>query len=142
MEGAMARYAGTISDGEPELCRRILVVEDEPLIATLIKEILEESGYEAAVASSGAEALALAFAAPPDLALIDIRLQGPMNGIEVACVLREQLGVPPIFLSGAADPHLLESARLARPAGFLRKPFCPSQVFNEIERVLGETAAR
>jgi CheY-like chemotaxis protein len=118
----------------------ILVVEDEALLASSIKDILEESGFSVAVASSGPEALSLAFVDPPDLALVDIRLAGPMNGIEVAARLREQLGVPPIFLSGATDPHILERAKLAQPAGFLRKPFCPSQVFNAIERVLGDAS--
>ena len=119
----------------------ILVVEDETLLASSIKDVLEESGFSVAVASSGPEALSLAFADPPDLALIDIWLRGPMDGIEVACNLREQLGVPPIFLSGALDPHVVECARLARPAGFLHKPFRPSQVFNAIERALGGAAA-
>lgn len=118
----------------------ILVIEDEPLLASSIKDILEESGFSVAVASSGPAALLLAFADPPDLALVDIRLAGPMNGIEVAYTLREQLGVLPIFLSGATDPHLLERAKLARPVGFLRKPFRPSQVFNAIERVLDDAA--
>ena len=126
--------------GENRSKRRsgILVVEDEPLLASSIKDILEESGFNVAVASSGPEALSLAVADPPDLALIDIRLKGPMNGIEVACNLRELLGVPPIFLSGAADPHILECARRARPADFLRKPFRPSEVFNAIERALNQ----
>jgi CheY-like chemotaxis protein len=120
----------------------ILVVEDEALLASSIKNILEESGFSVAIASSGPEALSLAFANPPDLALIDIRLAGPMNGIDVACNLREQLGVPPIFLSGATDPDLLDRAKLAQPVGFLQKPFRPSQVFNAIERALGNSTAR
>lgn len=137
----MARHGATACEGGPKRRCAILVVEDEPLIASSIKEVLEESGFVVTVASCGPEALSLAFLDPPDLALVDVRLVGPMNGIEVACILREQLGVPPIFLSGAADPYILECARLAQPAGFLRKPFYPSQVFNAIERVLGGAAA-
>jgi CheY-like chemotaxis protein len=137
----MARDAGRA--GKDGMKRRsgILVVEDEALLASCIKDILEESGFSVAVASSGPEALSLAFIDPPDLALVDIWLKGPMDGIEVACNLREQLGVLPIFLSGTLDPHILECARLARPAGFLHKPFRPSQVFNAIERALGGAAA-
>jgi CheY-like chemotaxis protein len=137
----MVTDAGMIGEGGPKRRSTILVVEDETLLASCIKDILEESGFSVAVASSGPEALSLAFIDPPDLALIDIRLKGPMNGIEVACNLRELLGVPPIFLSGALDPHIVECARLARPAGFLRKPFRPSQVFNAIERALGGASA-
>ncbi|HJU19760.1 MAG TPA: response regulator [Stellaceae bacterium] len=133
----MPRDAVTACEGGTKRRSGILVVEDEALLASCIKDVLEESGFSVAVASSGPEALSLAFANPPDLALIDIRLRGPMSGIEVACHLRDRLGVPPIFLSGAVDPHILERAKEARPAGFLRKPFRPSQVFNAIERVLG-----
>jgi two-component system, response regulator PdtaR len=114
----------------------ILVVEDEPLVAALIREVLEELGFAVAgVASSGPEALSLAEEHPPALALVDIRLAGPMDGIEVA----RQLGnasVPVIFLSGVDDPEIEERAKSVKPAGFLRKPFRPSQVFNAIERVL------
>ncbi|HZU88467.1 MAG TPA: response regulator [Stellaceae bacterium] len=134
----MVRDAGTILQDGTKRRSGILVIEDEALLASSIKDILEESGFSVAVASSGPEALSLAFADPPDLALIDIRLAGPMNGIEVAAKLRERLGVPSIFLSGATDPSILERAKLARPVGFLRKPFCPSQVFNAIERALGD----
>jgi CheY-like chemotaxis protein len=137
----MARDARTTGEGGPKRRSGILVIEDEALLASCIKDILEESGFSVAVASSGPEALSLAFIDPPDLALVDIWLKGPMDGIEVACSLREQLGVPPIFLSGTADPHILECARLAQPAGFLHKPFRPSQVFNAIERALGGASA-
>ena len=134
----MSRDAGK-TPGTIKQRSGILVVEDEALLASSIKDVLEESGYSVTIASCGPEALSLAFADPPDLALVDIRLAGPMDGIEVAYKLREQLGVPPIFLSGTTDPHILECAKLARPVGFLRKPFRPSQVFNAIERVLGDS---
>lgn len=137
----MARDAEETGAGGSKRRSGILVVEDETLVAISIKDVLEESGFSVAIASSGPEALSLAFLDPPDLALVDIRLKGPMDGIEVACDLRELLGVPPIFLSGALDPHVVECARLARPAGFLHKPFRPSQVFNAIERALGGAAA-
>lgn len=115
----------------------ILIVEDDPLVACTIRDVLDESGFAVAgIASTGAEAISLAGAHPPQLALIDIRLAGPMDGIEVACTLREQLGVPAIFLSGFADAETVARAKLAHPLGFLRKPFRPSQVFNTIERVL------
>jgi two-component system, response regulator PdtaR len=133
----MARDAGTTSQSGTKRRSGILVIEDEALLASSIQDLLEESGFRVAVASSGPEALSLAFANPPDLVLVDIRLRGPMNGIEVACNLRERLGVPPIFLSGATDPHILERAKMVQPAVVLRKPFRPSQVFNAIERVLG-----
>jgi CheY-like chemotaxis protein len=137
----MPRDAGTACEGPPKCRSGILVIEDEALLASAIRDVLEASGFSVALASSGAEALSLAFANPPALALIDIRLAGPMNGIEVARTLRARLGVKPIFLSGAAEPDILACARQVPSAAFLRKPFRPSQVFNAIARVLGSGSA-
>src|SRR5690349_22429742 len=82
----------------------ILIVEDEALVASYIEEVLAESGFRVAgVAASGPEALSLAEETQPRLALVDIRLTGPIDGIELACVLRQKFGIPSIFLSGLAD---------------------------------------
>ncbi len=115
----------------------ILIVEDDALIASYIEEVLAESGFAVAgIAASGAEALSLAAENRPSLALVDIRLTGPLDGIELARRLREPLDVPAIFLSGLVDVDTIERARAARPLGFLPKPFLPSQVFNAIQKAL------
>lgn len=115
----------------------ILIVEDEALVASYIEEVLGELGFRpAGIAASGPEAIALAAENRPALALVDIRLSGPIDGIEVACRLREEFGVPSIFLSGLADADTARRAEAARPLGFLAKPFRPSQVFNAIQRAL------
>jgi CheY-like chemotaxis protein len=115
----------------------ILIVEDEALIASYIGEVLGESGFRVAgIAASGPEALSLAAETNPDLALVDIRLTGPIDGIELACQLREKFAVPAIFLSGLFDTQTTERARVANPLGFLAKPFLPSQMFNAIQRAL------
>lgn len=117
----------------------ILIVEDEALVASYIEEVLAESGFRVAgVASSGPEALSLAEETRPQLALVDIRLTGPIDGIELACQLRQKFALPAIFLSGLADDETTRRAVAAEPLGFLRKPFRPSQVFNAIERALGQ----
>ena len=113
----------------------ILIVEDEALVASYIEEVLAESGFRVAgIAASGPEALSLAAESRPSLALVDIRLTGPIDGIELACQLRERFAVPAIFLSGLIDAQTAERARMAQPLGFLPKPFLPSQVFNAIQR--------
>ena len=115
----------------------ILIVEDEALVASYIEEVLGESGFAVAgIAASGAEALSLAAENRPSLALVDIRLTGPIDGIELACQLREQFDLPAIFLSGLIDVDTTERARVANPLGFLPKPFLPSQVFNAIQKAL------
>ena len=114
----------------------ILIVEDEALVASSVEEVLGELGFVVAgIAASGPEAISLAAACLPALALVDIRLTGPIDGIEVACKLRE-LGVSSIFLSGLADAETVHRAELAQPLGFLEKPFRPSQMFNAIQRAL------
>jgi CheY-like chemotaxis protein len=123
----------------PERGKRvqILVVEDDALVATYIRTVLDEAGYGiTGVAASGPEALSLASEAPPTLALIDICIAGPIDGVGVACALREQFNVPAIFLTGMVEADALERAKGARPVGFLHKPFRPSQVFNAIEHAL------
>ena len=113
----------------------ILIVEDEALIASYIEEVLGESGFRVAgIAASAPEALSLAAENSPDLALVDIRLTGPLDGIDLACKLRERFAVPAIFLSGLMDAQTAARARAAHPLGFLPKPFLPSQVFNAIQR--------
>jgi len=115
----------------------ILIVEDEALIASYIEEVLGGSGFRVAgIAASGPEALSLAAENHPSLALVDIRLTGPIDGIELACLLRQRFGLPAIFLSGLADADTTARAQSARPLGFLPKPFLPSQVFNAIQRAL------
>jgi len=115
----------------------ILIVEDEALVASYIEEVLGESGFRVAgIAASGPEALSLAAENSPALALVDIRLTGPIDGIELACQLREKFAVPAIFLSGLVDDRTTERARAAQPLGFLKKPFLPSQVFNAIQHAL------
>jgi CheY-like chemotaxis protein len=115
----------------------ILIVEDEALIASYIEQVLEESGFRVAgVAASGPEALSLAAENRPALALVDIRLSGPIDGIELASELRQRFALPAIFLTGLADPDTTARAQAARPLGFLPKPFLPSQVFNAIQRAL------
>src|SRR5437660_9808024 len=79
----------------------ILIVEDEALVASYIEEVLGESGFRVAgIAASGTEGLSLAAEHRPALALVDIRLTGSIDGIELACLLRERFDVPAIFLSG------------------------------------------
>jgi len=116
---------------------RLLIVEDHLLVASSLDELLSDSGFEVVgIAGSAATAMALAGERHPQLALIDIGLIGPVDGIELAYQLREQLQIPAIFLSGLADPETRERALRAQPLGFLRKPYRASQVFNTIQRAL------
>lgn len=129
--------AELVSGGNRRKPVSILIVEDEALVASYIKAVLDESGYgTAGIAASGAEALALADETRPDLALVDIRLAGPIDGIELAGGLRRQFGIRSIFLTGMLDGETRRRAQAAAPLGFLPKPFRPSTVFNALEEAL------
>jgi CheY-like chemotaxis protein len=121
----------------------ILIVEDEALLASYIEDVLAGSGFRVAgIAASGPEALSLTAESRPAIALVDIRLTGPIDGIELACLLRHRFAVPAIFLSGQVDAETMQRAEAAQPLGFLAKPILPSQVFNAIERALGAPNGR
>src|SRR5439155_13849874 len=116
---------------------RILVVEDESLLAEDIQERLRSFGYEVpVVALSGEKALALAAAARPDLVLMDIWLKGAMDGIETARLLRERFNVPVIYLSGEASAATLERVKATEPLGYLLKPIEEKRLYSTIEIAL------
>jgi DNA-binding NarL/FixJ family response regulator len=121
---------------------RLLIVEDDILLASSLDELLSASGFDVVgIAGSAATALGLAEERHPQLALIDIRLVGPIDGIELAYLFREEFRIPAIFLSGLADPETKERALLAQPIAFLRKPYRASQLYNTIARALSPGAS-
>jgi DNA-binding response OmpR family regulator len=113
---------------------RILIVEDEALIAMALAECLEGAGHlVTGPASTMAEALALCEVLPPELALLDVNLADGSDGVDVACALMERWGVPSIFASGG-----MTEARQARRAreialGLIRKPYGIDTVLRSVE---------
>jgi DNA-binding NarL/FixJ family response regulator len=115
---------------------RILIAEDDALTANYIVAVLEKAGIGVAgTAATGGVALAIAMKTEVHLALVDIKLLGPMDGISLACELREQYGIRTVFLTGNTDPVVHRDAIRARPLGFLLKPFRPSQLFNQLQAI-------
>ena len=116
---------------------RILVVEDEAIVAEDLRDLLEGLRYEvAAVVPSGREAIAKAVELRPDLVLMDIKLKGAMEGTEAAVKIREQTGPPVVFLTAFADERTLERAKTACPYGYLTKPFDQRTLRTTIEVAL------
>ena len=116
---------------------RILVVEDEAIVAADIQDRLEALGYEVAGwGTTGAEALDLARTARPDLILMDIMLKGPMNGIQAAHLVRIELSIPVIFLTANSDESVLDQAKISEPFAYLLKPFEERQLRTNIEMAL------
>ncbi len=116
---------------------RILVVEDEALIAEDIDHVLRRLGYEVAgVVESGEEALRTVANTDVDLALMDIVLRGPLDGIRAAKAMRERWGTPVVFLTSHSDDATLRRARSAVPHGYLLKPFSERDLRTTVEIVL------
>jgi DNA-binding NarL/FixJ family response regulator len=103
---------------------RFIIVEDEFVVAENLRAELVSMGYEfVGMASTGEKAIALARREKPDLALMDIKLIGEMDGVETAIHLRQQWDIPVLFLTAFADETILERAKLAEPLGYLVKPY-------------------
>ncbi len=116
---------------------RIQIVEDESIVAFDIQHRLAFLGYQTAgVASSGEEAIRLAAEVRPDLVLMDIRLKGPMDGVQAAEAIRTVHDVPIIFLTAYADDETLERAKVTEAFGYLLKPFQERELLITIEMAL------
>lgn len=101
----------------------ILVVEDQIIVAKDIQNRLKGMGYVVAgSAVSGEEAIRKAEDVRPDLVLMDVILNGEMDGIDAAQTVRSRLGIPVIFLTAHADDATLERAKVTEANGYLLKP--------------------
>lgn len=117
---------------------RILIVEDEILIADNIKRYLTKKGYEVVgIAISYEEAEELFLAEMPDLVLLDIKLSGPRTGIDFARFINEQKELRPfIFLTSQMDSKNINNAKETYPKGYLSKPIRKESLFATIEVVM------
>ncbi|MEA5574940.1 ATP-binding protein [Anabaena sp. UHCC 0451] len=103
---------------------KILVVEDEIIVARTIASQLHQLGYiVTGTASSGKNAIVKALETQPELVLMDIILKGEMDGINAAAAIRKQLDIPVIFLTACGDEQTLERAKITQPFGYVVKPF-------------------
>ena len=116
---------------------KILVVEDESIVALDLQSILNRMGYNVvATAISGEEAIELAATSQPDLVLMDIRLRDSMDGVETAQQLLIQFGIRVIYLTAHADESTLQRAKITEPLGYLVKPFEERELRGTIEMAL------
>ena len=117
---------------------RILIVEDEFVVAADLKQRLENLGYEViGLAGSGEQAIKrISPDNPPHLVLMDIYLKGDKDGIQTAEELRDEYGIPVIFVSAFADNELLGRAKEADPFGYVIKPFAMNELRVTVEMAL------
>jgi len=118
----------------PYAGKRILVVEDERLIALDLQEGLEEIGYTVVgIASRSEDAIAKTAELGPDLVVMDIHLDGDVDGIQTAAMLRGRFGLPIVYLTANTDAEQLSRALETGPGGYLAKPFSPRTLRTTVE---------
>ncbi len=116
---------------------RVLVVEDEALVAADLARLLEKLGYRVAGrVSTGPAALAAVEKERPDLVLMDIGLRGELDGIEAAAQVYARFDVPVVFLTAHSDEVTLQRAKTAQPFGYILKPFAEREVHATMEMAL------
>ena len=116
---------------------RILVVEDENVVALDLRDTLRNVGYDVVgIASSASEAVGKAVQLQPDLVLMDIELRGESDGIRAAMEIVHSTGAGIIFLTAYADEKALERAKAVQPLAYLLKPFNDKDLYASIEVAL------
>ena len=121
----------------PVSTARILVVEDEVIVARDIRQQLVELGYEpVGHATHGEEAVAMARALRPNLVLMDVQLAGAMDGISAAEQIRSQLALPVVFLTAFGGDDSLDRAKQTDPFGYILKPFSERELRTVLEIAL------
>ena len=121
---------------------RIMIVEDEGIIANYLSSLLTKAGYVVSgIAASGEELLAAMHELSPDLILpdlilMDIHIDGPMDGIQTAARLRENFAVPVVFLSAHSDNGTKARAKEIGASDFLKKPVNQGNLLNAIDMSL------
>ncbi len=116
---------------------RILIVEDEGLVARDLESMIRNLGYRVVgICSSGEEALGLINTRRPDLIIMDIVLQGRMDGIKAADEIRRRFNLPIIFLTAHTDEATFQRAKITNPLAFLHKPVEQKELLTVIEMAL------
>jgi DNA-binding LytR/AlgR family response regulator len=113
---------------------KLLIIEDDLLTADNIKTLLTKNNHEVKMAKNSLEAIKLAEAFWPNLAIVDIHLkQSSSDGIGIANILKKTFNIPIIFLTGKSDPSTFSLAKAIQPLAYLIKPFNPQELVFQVE---------
>ena len=115
---------------------KILISEDEVIIAEDIAASLEELGYETCAIDSGEDTIDMIRETQPDLVLLDINLRGGADGVDIGSRIKEEFNIPFIYLTAYADHATVDRAKKTEPDGFLVKPFDEKSLRSAIEIAL------
>jgi len=116
---------------------RILIVEDDRVVARDIAQQMTRAGHTViGITARGEDALPLAAATAPDLILMDVRLEGELDGVDTARLLRENFDLPVVFLTAYADEETIRRATITEPFGYVLKPFDDAQLHTVVAMAL------
>ena len=116
---------------------RVMIVEDEGIVAMDIENTLRSLGYNVVcVESSGESALKKIVESNPDIILMDIMLKGELDGIETYSKIKENYDIPVVYLTAFGDSSTLSRAKLTEPYGYILKPFEENEIYISIEMAL------
>ncbi|MBD0341262.1 MAG: response regulator, partial [Microcoleus sp. Co-bin12] len=117
--------------------KKILIVEDESIIAEDISDSLISLGYRiTGMVYSGEEAIEAAAKFRPDLVLMDVNLQGEIDGITAAAEIRSRFQIPVVYLTAYADENTLRRVNATKPFGYIVKPFEEKNLHTTIQLAL------
>ena len=120
---------------------KILVVDDDRLVLATVTHGLAQAGFEVIDADNGDDAILLAREHKPDLALLDIRMEGK-SGLDVAAYLREYLHVPFMFLSAFADDETVQQVKDLGAVAYLVKPLDIGQIVPTVAAAIANLPGR
>jgi two-component system, response regulator PdtaR len=121
-------------DGDSDF--RVLIVEDEFLVASEIEDALSAGGLKVVgVAATAEEAIGLATAHRPSLAIMDVRLAGKQDGIDAALRLFREHGLRCIFATAHVDEESRQRAAPAMPLAWMQKPYSISSLLALVKRI-------
>jgi len=117
--------------------KRIIIVEDEAIVAMDVKRMLIDLGYDIpAVTSSGEDAIKKTDEIRPDLVLMDIMIDGIMDGVGAAGRIREEFNIPVVYATAFGNTETLGRAMITAPFGYILKPFGERELHTTIEMAL------
>ncbi len=117
--------------------KKIYIVEDDRLVAADLASILIRLNYTVAGESfTGEEAIKEVIRLQPNLALIDIGLEGEIDGIEATRQIHEAGDIPVVYVTAYTDQETLERAKITEPFGYVLKPFDEHELQATIEKAL------
>lgn len=122
------------------MAKRIVIIDDSQLVLVMASDILKSAGYEVMATDSGIEANRFIYAvSPPDLILIDVMMP-LLNGDRKVRLLKERetsRQIPVLLMSTKSEEELASLAAASGADGFIRKPFKPQSLLQQVERFLG-----